>query len=166
MKSLILHESNYIYFVQISVKHKRYAFVIIRQCLQDHSYFITCSCFDSMVHLIETESEDMYTYIKLFAHRLTMTPTPPPGRVAIVSNIATTMPPGRGAIVSMHSIPNTPRRGAIVSTIATTPPPGRGAILSTHNNNNPPPQHTQGVAIASTNSKVQVMSTQCPSLKL
>ena len=43
----------------------------------------------SMVHLIQTGCEDMYTYIKLFAHRLTMTPTPPPGRVAIVSNAAT-----------------------------------------------------------------------------
>ena len=46
----------------------------------------------SMVHLIQTGCEDMYTYIKLFAHRLTMTPTPPPGRVAIVSNAATCRP--------------------------------------------------------------------------
>lgn len=63
-----------------------------------------------MVHLIETESEDMYTYIKLFAHRLTMTPTPPPGRVAIVStycNHPSTLL-GRVAIVSMVKYPKQP----------------------------------------------------------
>ncbi|XP_056012541.1 DENN domain-containing protein 3-like isoform X2 [Ostrea edulis] len=40
-----------------------------------------------MVHLIETRPDDMYTYIKLFSHKLTMTPTPPAGRVAIEYSI-------------------------------------------------------------------------------
>ncbi|XP_022325231.2 DENN domain-containing protein 3-like isoform X2 [Crassostrea virginica] len=54
--------------------------VLISKC----PYFETMKeSLSYMVHLIQTGCEDMYTYIKLFAHRLTMTPTPPPGRVAI-----------------------------------------------------------------------------------
>lgn len=87
-----------------------------------------------MVHLIETESEDMYTYIKLFAHRLTMTPTPPPGRVAIVSTHSYHLTPRK-----THSkLPLTLLwRVAILCTVKypkqpTTPSPGRMAIVCTN----------------------------------
>lgn len=106
-----------------------------------------------MVHLIETESEDMYTYIKLFAHRLTMTPTPPPGRVAIVSTHSYHL-----TLRKTHSkLPLTLLwRVAILCTVKypkqpPTPSPGRMAIVCT-NSKPPPPQILHhGVSSASTN---------------
>lgn len=96
-----------------------------------------------MVHLIETESEDMYTYIKLFAHRLTMTPTPPPGRVAIVSTHSYHLTPRK-----THSkLPLTLLwRVAILCTVKypkqpTTPSQGRMAIVCT-NSKQPPPKYS------------------------
>ncbi|XP_061169944.1 DENN domain-containing protein 3-like isoform X3 [Saccostrea echinata] len=52
--------------------------------ISKYPYFETMKeCLSHMVHLIETGPEDMYTHIKLFSHKLTMTPVPPAGRVAI-----------------------------------------------------------------------------------
>lgn len=77
--------------------------------ISKYAYFETMKeSLSYMVHLIETESEDMYTYIKLFAHRLTMTPTPPPGRVAIefcIHDMSFTISPSQEAEKQVIDIP-------------------------------------------------------------
>lgn len=133
----------------LTITQKKQAFVFIRHgihfpytcmvihCVHDQLFFA------SMVHLIETESEDMYTYIKLFAHRLTMTPTPPPGRVAIVSTHSYHL-----TLRKTHSkLPSTLLwRVAILCTVKypkqpPTPSPGRMAIVCT-NSKHPPPKYS------------------------
>lgn len=95
----------------------------------------------------------MYTYIKLFAHRLTMTPTPPPGRVAIVSTHSYHLT----ARKTHSKLPSTLLwRVAILFTVKypkqpPTPSPGRVAIVSTNSKHLPHPNTPWRVASASTN---------------